>query len=199
MNQIQRDYAGSELLQHLGNKQGGDSLVYIQAAPGTYSMLRIPGINDFKAKKGNVMVHLAQLNMEEAITPGRQSNIFYAPFYLYPEIYDTTSKSYYPFLSDAFVNGTFDDVSFGGSRKYVTDGNNQQVAQYKMNMTRYVQGIITRNFPNMPFRLSAPYAVRYDDLFITFALNNLGTGNVVLGGGNHSSKKMKLRVVYSKL
>ena len=199
VNQIKRDYAGSELLQHLGDKQGGDSLVYIQSAPGTYSILRIPGINDFKAKKGNVMVHLAQLNMEEVATPGRQSNIFYAPFYVYPEIYDTTSKSYYPFLSDAFINGTYDDVSFGGLRKYVTDRNNQQVAQYKMNVTRYFQGIITRNFPNMPLRLSAPYAVRYDNLLITFALNNLGTGNVVLGGGNHSSKKMKLRVVYSKL
>lgn len=199
VNQIQRDYSGSELMQHLGEKKGGDSLVYILAAPGTYSTLKIPGINDFKIKKGNVMVHLAQLNMEEAETPGRQSNIFYAPFYIYPEIYDTTSKSYYPFLSDAFVNGTYDDVSFGGARKYVTDKNNKQVAQYKMNLTRYFQGIVTRNFPNMPFRLSAPYAVRYNDLFITFALNNLSTGNVVLGGGNHSSKKMKLRVIYSKL
>lgn len=199
VNQIQRDYSGSELIQHLGEKKGGDSLVYIQAAPGTYSTLKIPGINDFKIKKGNVMVHLAQLNMEEAETPGRQSNIFYAPFYIYPEIYDTTSKSYYPFLSDAFFNGTYDDVSFGGARKYIIDKNNKQVAQYKMNLTRYFQGIVTRNFPNMPFRLSAPYAVRYNDLFITFALNNLSTGNVVLGGGNHSSKKMKLRVIYSKL
>jgi hypothetical protein len=51
----------------------------------------------------------------------------------------------------------------------------------------------------MPIRLSAPYAIRYDDLFISFALNNLSAGNIVLGGGNHSSKKMKLRVVYSKL
>lgn len=199
VNKIERIYAGSELAQHLGDKVGGDSLVYIQAAPGTYSMLKIPGINTFKTKKGNVMVHLAELNMEEAATPGRQPNLFFPPLYLYPELYDTATKSYYPFLSDGFVNGSFDDAAFGGIRRFVVDKNNQQVASYKMNVTRYVQGIITRNYPNMPIRLSAPYAVRYDDLFISFALNNLSAGNIVLGGGNHSSKKMKLRLVYSKL
>jgi hypothetical protein len=45
----------------------------------------------------------------------------------------------------------------------------------------------------------APYSVRYQDLYINFALNNLAMGNVVIGGGNHSSQKMKLRLVYSKL
>jgi len=199
VNKIERVYTGSEITQHLGNKVGGDSLVYIQAAPGTFSMLNIPGINSFKTNKGNVMVHLAELSMEEAPTPGRQSTLFFPPLYLYPEIYDTTTKSYYPFLSDGFVNGSFDDAAFGGIRKFIVDKNNQQVAQYKMNLTRYVQGIVTRNYPNMPFRLSAPYSIRYDDLFISFALNNLSAGNIVLGGGNHSTKKMKLRVVYSKL
>ena len=199
VNSIQRDYNGSQLINHIGNKPGGDSLVYVQASPGTYSMLTIPGINEFKAKKGNVMVHLAQLNMEEVPLPGRQSSFFYAPLYIYPEVYDTTEKSFYPFLYDGFVNGTFSADVFGGVRNYVSDISNQPLAQYKMNITRHIQGIITRNYPNMPFRLTAPYAVKYNDLYISFALNNLSTGNVVLGGGNHSSKKMKLRLVYSKL
>jgi hypothetical protein len=68
-----------------------------------------------------------------------------------------------------------------------------------MNVTRYLQGIITKNNPNFKLKLYAPYALRYEDLLISFALNNLARGNVVLGGGNHSTKKMKFRVIYSKL
>ncbi len=198
VNHIERNYTGSELVQHLGTKPGGDSLVYIQAAPGTYSMLRIPGLNEFKSKKGNVMIHLAQLSMDEAQTPGSNSSIFYAPLYMYPEIYDTTLNSFYPFFADGFVNGNYDNTTFGGFRKYNFE-NTKPIAHYDMNLTRYVQSIITRNLPNMPIKLSAPKTVRYNDLYLTLSQNSLATGSVVLGGGNHSSKKMKLRVVYSKL
>jgi len=198
VNHIERNYSGSEMSQHLGAKPGGDSLIYIQAAPGTYSLLRIPGLNEFKSKKGNVMIHLAQLSMDEAQTPGSQSNMFYAPLYMYPEIFDTTLNSFYPFFADGFVNGNYDNTTFGGFRKYNFD-NTKLIAHYDMNLTRHVQSIITRNLPNMPIKLSAPKTVRYNDLYLTLSQNSLATGNVVLGGGNHSSKKMKLRVIYSKL
>ena len=199
INTIQRDYNGSEIKKNLSLSNKGDSLVFIQATPGSYAMLNIPGINEFKKSKGNVLVHLAEIQMEEVATPGRQQGLFYAPLFMYSEIYDTATNSYYPFLSDGFNNGTFDVETFGGLRSYKNDNTIQQGAKYKMNITRYVQGIITRNYPNMPLKLSAPYSVRYENLYITFALNNLCTGNVVLGGGNNSSKKMKLRLVYSKL
>jgi hypothetical protein len=199
VNTIERDYNGSEILKNITNNPKGDSLVFIQATPGSYAMLKIQGIDDFKKTKGNVMVHLAEIQMEEVATPGRQQGLFYAPLFMYSEVYDTATNAYYPFLSDGFTSGTFDIETFGGLRLYKSDNTIQQGAKYKMNITRYVQGIITRNYPNMPLRLSAPYSVRYDDLYITFALNNLSTGNVVLGGGNNSSKKMKLRLVYSKL
>lgn len=198
-NQIVRTYTGSEAIRHLGTKPRGDSLLYLQAAPGTYSMLKIPGLDEFKQKKGNVMIHLAELSMQEVITPGRRSNFFQTPEYLYTEIFDSTNKKYYPFLSDGFVNGKFESLLFGGQRKYNSDNTGQFLSYYNMNLTRYLQGIITRNNPNFQIRLTAPYSLRYEDLYITFALNNLSRGNIVLGGGNHSSKKMKFRVVYSKL
>ena len=198
-NYIVRNYTGSEAPRHLGTKPRGDSLIYLQAAPGTYTMLKIPGLDEFKQKKGNVMVHLAQLSMQEVSTPGRRHNIFQTPEYLYAEMLDSANKKYYPFLSDAFVNGKFESFIFGGQRKYISDNSGQFLSSYNMNLTRYLQGIITKNNPNFQLRLTAPYSLRYEDLFITFALNNLARGNVVLGGGNHSSKKMKFRVVYSKL
>lgn len=198
-NQIVRNYAGSEIPVHLGTKPRGDSLVYLQSAPGTYSMLKIPGLDQFKQKKGNVMIHLAQLSMQEVSTPGRRPSIFQTPDFLYVEMFDSTNKKYFPFLSDGFINGKFEPLLFGGQRKYFSDNSGQYLSAYNMNLTRYLQGIITRNNPNFQLRLTAPYSLRYEDLFITFALNNLCKGDVVLGGGNHSSKKMKFRVVYSKL
>jgi hypothetical protein len=162
-------------------------------------MLKIPGLDEFKQKKGNVMIHLAQLSMQEVSTPGRRPTIFQTPEFLYAEMLDSANKKYYPFLSDGFQNGKFEPILFGGQRKYTSDNSGQYLSAYNMNLTRYLQGIITRNNPNFQLRLTAPYSLRYEDLFITFALNNLCRGNVVLGGGSHSSKKMKFRVVYSKL
>jgi hypothetical protein len=162
-------------------------------------MLKIPGLDEFKQKKGNVMVHLAELSMQEVSTPGRRPNIFQTPDFLYVEMLDSINKKYSPFLSDGFVNGKFEYALFGGQRKYISDNSGQYLSAYSMNLTRHLQAIITKNNPNFQFRLTAPYSLRYEDLYITFALNNLCRGNVVLGGGTHSSKKMKFRVVYSKL
>jgi hypothetical protein len=199
VNNVKRVYNGSEASLHIGDKPRGDSLVYLQAAPGTYALLQIPGLNEFKQKKGNVMVHLAKLSMEEVETPGRRPKLFGTPEFLYLEYLDTIKNAYSPLLSDAFLDGQFEPLYFGGLRKYVSDFNNNIYSSYNMNVTRYLQGIITRNNPNFKLKLFAPYALRYEDLLISFALNNLARGNVVLGGGSHSTKKMKFRVIYSKL
>ncbi|MEY4629802.1 MAG: hypothetical protein RLZZ595_2128, partial [Bacteroidota bacterium] len=53
VNNVQRTYNGSEASLHIGDKPRGDSLVYLQSAPGTYALLKIPGLDEFKQKKGN--------------------------------------------------------------------------------------------------------------------------------------------------
>ncbi len=199
VNYIKRDYAGSEAINFLGGRPRGDSLIYLQTQPGTYTTLRIPGIDDFKQKKGNVMIHLAMLSMEEVITPGRRINLFPTPQYLYAEAYDEGERKFIPFLNDAFINGRLEAFIFGGERNLIRDINSNIVSAYTFNVTRYLQGIVTRNNPNYPIRLFAPFNVRYEDLFISFALNNLARGNVVLGGGSHPTKRLKFRIIYSKL
>jgi hypothetical protein len=199
VNNVQRTYNGSEASLHIGDKPRGDSLVYLQSAPGTYALLKIPGLDEFKQKKGNVIVHLAKLSMEEVNTPGKRPGLFDTPEFMYLEYLDTIKNAYTPLSDDAFLDGQFEPIFFGGKRKYVKDFNNNLVSSYDMNVTRYLQGIITRNNPNFKLKLFAPYAVRYENLLITFALNNLARGNVVLGGGSHATKKMKFRVIYSKL
>jgi len=199
VNNVQRTYNGSEASLHIGDKPRGDSLIYLQAAPGTYALLKIPGLDEFKQKKGNVIVHLAKLSMEEVNTPGKRPGLFDTPEFMYLEYLDTIKNAYTPLSEDAFLDGQFEPIFFGGKRKYVKDINNNLVSSYDMNVTRYLQGIITKNNPNFKLKLFAPYAVRYENLLITFALNNLARGNVVLGGGSHTMKKMKFRVIYSKL
>ncbi len=198
VNQIVRSYTGSQAANFLNRSGQRDSLVYLQAAPGTFAVLRIPGIEAFKQRKGNVLVHLARLSVEEVSTTGKRA-ILTAPTQLYLEVLDTTTGRYSPFFADAFNNGQFDPVFFGSRKKDLTDASGLSYASYGMNITRYFQGIVTRNNPSFPLRLSAPFSVVYSNLQIGFGLNPLGNGQVVLGGGNHSSRKMKLRIVYSKL
>lgn len=198
VNQIVRNYNGSQAAKFLNQSGQRDSLVYLQGSPGTYAMLRIPGIEVFKQQKGNVLVHLAHLSMEEVSTTGRNPYLT-APTQLYLEILDTTTGKYVPFFSDAFNNGQFDPVFFGSRKRDLTDPLGTSYASYGMNITRYFQGIITRNNPSFPFRLSSPFSVFHVDQQIAFGLNPLGNGQVVLGGGNHATQKMKLRIVYSKL
>ncbi|MFN5422934.1 MAG: hypothetical protein ACK5AO_06690, partial [bacterium] len=123
------------------------------------------------------------------------------PQYMYAEIYDSSSNKYFPFTLDGFNNGQFEPVRFGCEKKLVTDNESRSVSRYNLNLTRYFQNIVTRNSDNYPIRLTAPYFVGYSHLFTFFSLNPIATGHVVLGGGIHSNptKKMKLRVVYSKL
>lgn len=198
VNQISRTYTGSQAARFLGQSNAGDSLVFIQGSPGTFAQLRIPGIDQLKRAKGNILVHLAQLSMEEVQTPGKNAALT-APGQLYLEILDTIRGQYLPFFSDAFTNGSFDPVFFGSRRKLLVASNGDNYSSYSMNITRYFQGIVTRNNTNFPFGLSAPYSVVYSALQIGFGLNPLGYGQVVLGGGNHPTRKMKLRIVYSTL
>lgn len=198
INQIIRKYEGSEA-DAVVNKKQKDSLVYIHTAPGTYATIKIPAIEEFKKQKGNVIVHLAALSMQEVVTPGRRADLFTAPSYLYLDVYDTTNKYNVPFFLDAFTAGTFDPQIFGGFKKFSLDPFGNIVSRYEMNITRHVQSIITRNSPNLPFILSAPHNVYYKELNASFNLNYLCRGGVVLGGGSHPNQKMKLRIVYSKL
>jgi hypothetical protein len=197
-NRIQRSYNGSQLAMHLNRPPGGDSLVYIQASPGTYAVLRLPSLDQFKAVKGNVMVHLAELSMSQV--PGNSNeldNYLTVPGTMYMDFLDTIQYVQYPFLTDAFLSGRYDVRVFGGFAENTVAPTGQVVSQYRFYITRYIQNFITRNSPNFPIYLYAPYTVIYPQLRVIFGVTPVARGRVKLGGGNHSSQKMKLRIIYS--
>jgi hypothetical protein len=200
VNNIKRDYSGSQIEAHLNPPPGGDSLVYLQVSPGSYAIVRLSALEGFKASKGNVMVHLAELGMQQAeAPPAENNNYLIVPNYLTLDYRDTVNNRQVPFLYDAFLSGTYTPLVFGGIPKPIVGPTGQVVSEFKFAITRYVQGIITRNEPNFPIYLYAPYTVTYKELLLSYGLNNVARGRVKVGGGKHNSQKMKLRIIYSKI
>lgn len=112
-----------------------------------------------------------------------------------------TPDSAFLFNRDIAVgfDGSLDLASFGGTLK-----NNE----YRFNITRYVQGIITRNEPNDTLRLYAPLrtAPYIQNPSGATRINvqvapAIAYGRVVLGGGSYVNpdQRLRLRIVYSNL
>jgi len=199
-NRIKRDYIGSQLANNLIPNPSSDSIPYVQASPGTYNILRIPSVDGFKAVKGNVIVHLAELSMVQIPGPANEfDNFLTPPPVIYMDFLDTIANKQYPFLTDALSGGRYDPNSFGGQAKNVIGLNGRVVSSYTFFITRYIQNMVTRNSPNFPLYLYSPYTVAYPDLRLGFGVNRVAFGRVKIGGGIHSSQKMKLRIIYSKI
>jgi hypothetical protein len=196
-NRIIRQYSGSEFSQTLG--AGADSIVYIQNSPGTYSILRIPSLQGFKAKKGNVVINRAELVMQQVPSVGQSDEIFTPPPLLYLDYYDSLAGIQKPFLSDAFSGSSYSPIQFGGIQKKVTGPGGVPVSEYRFAISRYVQGIITKNNYNNPIYLYSPYYIRYSSPILFQGFNSLATGRVKLGGGSNKRQKMYLRIIYSKI
>jgi hypothetical protein len=199
-NRIIRDRTGSDMERHLKKPVSGDSLLYIQTSPGSYATVTVPSLAGFKAAKGNVMVHLAELVVDQVPSANQKlDDILSPPPLLYLDFYDTTNKNQLPFLNDAVATGSYDPSLFGGILGNAPNAGLTPYAQYRIFITRHIQGIITRNSPNPIMYLYAPYQVSYSNLSLSFNVNPIAYGRVRLGGGNHSSKRMRLRIVYTKI
>jgi hypothetical protein len=200
-NVISRNYSGSQIAQHLGKPPAGDSIIYIQTAPGSYAKLDMPSLQGFKDTKGNVIIHRAELYMSQLASPPYElDNYLVPPGNLYIDYFDSDSLVQRPFLLDAFNSLVYAPGTFGGLRKYVTDTYGNLVAEYRFDIARYVQGIVTRS--NKPYQvfLYSPNSARYPGILLSVPINPVAYGRVKLGGGNlHSDQRMRLRIIYSKL
>jgi hypothetical protein len=187
--------AGNQWASYLNNGNNSDDKLYLQVAPsGSYASVLIPGLSTLQ----NSVIHRAELIAN--VLPSSQNTIFAPPAFLF---LDRTNKSpvdtAFLFDNDITINGdlSWNLGNFGGSL------NNDA---YKFNITRYVQGIVTRGNSNDTLRLYAPhrpivYSTVLGGKVQGPVFNRIGTGRVVLGGGTFTdpSKQLRLRVVYSKL
>lgn len=189
---------GGNWATYLANGQASDDKVYLQSSPsGSYASVVIPDLSTL----GNKVIHRAEIIATKI--PSTLDNTFTPPLQLFLDRTNMgtpdTSFLLYKDLA-AGPDGSLDFSSFGGNLKYDT---------YKFNVTRYVQGIVTRHEPNDTLRLYAPLRA---DVFAP----NIGTGTyisipvvraiasgrVILAGGNYAvnpDQRLRLRIIYSNL
>ena len=175
---------------------------YIQSSPsGSYVGIKVPNLENFP----NKVIHRAELIAAEVSDP--YSTTFPKPNLLYLDhkgpSQGTVIDTAYFFEKDiaSSATGGFDYASFGGRIK--TDNT------YRFNITRYVQGIVTRKERNDSLRLYAPYRVYNFEpsskLLLAYPYNNIldyiAKGRVVIAGTKNPdpNKRLRLHIIYSNL
>jgi hypothetical protein len=177
--------------------------IHIQSSTGSYAAIKIPGLQNLS----NRTIHRAELIIERI--PGNDQNSFDkdypfdTPPILFLDAVDSANKNRPTAIPFDFPLATntalgYDAFSFGGIEN--------RKKGYLFNLSRYVQGIVTRKEPSYTLRLYAPY---YTQPFYKpantqlnfFTSTYIGYGRVILGGGSNpdGAKKMRLRIIYSKI
>lgn len=205
-NYIGRDYNGTQVAA-TSNDNTADNLVYIQNTPGTYATLKIPGLDTMS----NKLIHLAELDMSSVYDT--KDTLFGPPAALMMDMYNDSINKFttlpYSFTYN-YSNGSANYANFGSYPYYQRDMSGNSIRLWRFNLTNYVQKILTKQLRNKDLRLyAAPYVNLIDVTPGYYFGSNLnlypfttvspGKGRVRLGGGNHPTQKMKLRVVYSKI
>ena len=208
-NFVKRNRTASEVNKHIGVAK--DSLVYVQTSPGTLVKIKIPGLKNF----ANKIIHRAELIAEQVPTanPNALESKWTAPDYLFLGAYDSALNLLRNVPND--YQGTSNAAQFsrfGGRVIYKSIQGYDNVATYNFDLSRYMQGVVSRKDSIFDLRLIAPvndslkYVPPYPynltggvDHISSYFANNPAIGRVRLGGGSHSKFKMRLHVYYSDL
>jgi hypothetical protein len=205
-NYIERfNFAGSPLAA-ASTTPGQDDYAYLINTPGSFATVKIPDLRSLS----NRIVHRAELIVEEVYDPSDLT--FTPPQVVFLDVYDSTLGDYkltpYDFepRNDGQQFGPYG--SFG---KSTVDNAGNPIRVWKFNISRYVQNILTKKEPLHDFRLVAAtqvterYRANYiqnsgDYTYYQTGLNpQFAFGRVRVGGGNHATQRMRLRIVYSKI
>ena len=190
-NSIMRTAGG----EYLANLQVPDpQQLYIQSSPtGSYAGVYVPGLTGFPPK----VIHRAELIAQKV--PSALDAVFTVPNRLFLDHKGMADTAY---LFDSDINigadGSLDLAQFGG----ILRSDNS----YRFNLTRYVQGIVTKHERNDTLRLYAPlrtnvHSTLYGSAISVPVLSVIANGRVVLAGTDYPdpAKRLRLRIVYSNL
>lgn len=188
---------GGNWASYLANGIPNDDKVYLQGFPGSLVTMKIPGLDTLK----NSVIHRAEIIATPL--PSLQDGLYTYPLGLFIDRINNAGDTASTFdidmaLTNNFSAYTYDITSFGGLIN--TD------STYRFNISRYVQGIVTKKDRNYKLRMYSPirafvYSPGYQAINQIYVTDLVGFGRVVLAGGNYLNpqKRMRLRVVYSKL
>lgn len=204
---VTRDYSGTPLLASLNNGPFPDPVVYLQNNPGTFAMVKLPEL----AQVSNRVVHRAELIIEQLYDVS--DSLFRAPDYLYLDASDPSITSGVKFRTIPYDllpenSGGFNLGNFGVAPLITTDLAGNRIRVWKFNLSRYVQNVLTGTQSIFDLRLYPAFRT-----FSKFGIPpgvDVPTGEITVnpapvkgrirvGGGNHPTQKMRLRIIYSKL
>lgn len=184
--------SGGEYLTNLN--VASPQQLYIQSSPtGSYVSINVPGLTNFP----NKVIHRAELIAYRL--PSVEDNYFTPPSRLLLD-HKGASDTIHIFDKDVQfdANGTVSFSLFGGTLR--SDNS------YRYNITRYVQGIVTKKEPNDSLRLYASlrnklYSSTFGTRVSVSGISNIAAGRVVLAGENYPDPalRLRLRIVYSNL
>jgi Domain of unknown function (DUF4270) len=208
-NSVIHERGSSEITSHLTHPAAGDSLIYIQTAPGSYAELKIPALSTLS----NRVIHRAELIVDQAYSPLPSDIYLTTPDFLYLDTKDTsTNGTYIPIPCDFSISSQQtqpDFAYFGGTKKIVSDGSGHQLSRYVFNISRYVQSIVTKASNNATLRLQAPYTISNQASYVdrcnqlvsqfVFPLNNIAKGGIKINGTNNTPTRLRLHIIYSAL
>lgn len=206
-NYVRRDYAGTPVAAAAGVTVQAP-IAYVQSSPGTYVNIKIPDLPAL----GNRVIHRAELIVEQVYDPS--DLLFAPPARLFLDAYDPSiqeSNKYrsIPYSLDLSPNSGFDLAGFGTVPLNSTDPFGNPIKVWKFNLSRYVQHVVTGTQTSYDMRLYAPLVVALKTRTIGFSGDidvsgiyvgsSIANGRIRIGGGNHPSQRMRLRIIYSKL
>ncbi len=214
-NYVNRNYAGTSFPA----PNTPTDKIYLQTSPGTFGNLKIPGLNAWKDT--NRIIHRAYLVIDQ-VDANPLSKVYTPPPYLYLDLKDTVPGRYKPVYFDLsnnpynpdativnplyhpYPNANVDLSLFGGVAMQRYEAGNL-FYRYEINITRYVQHMVTNGYRNYDLRLYAPFTYYYPQYagtqYVIPYYNPIAAGRVVVGTGNYldPNHKMKLVVIYSKV
>lgn len=208
-NKIHRTYTGSTA-DPVINSGLPSSLAFIQTAPGTSSTVKVTGLDTLAGK--NYIIHRAELVARQIYQgPLQTENTFLPPtLHLFtlngsgqnaPIPYDSIfyfQQSSFDFVRNVTLFNIQNTYSGGAATFYLDDANNT-AAEYRMNITRYVQNIVNGRAVRRDFKLAAPYFAEFSGGRSSgTSINPIAFGRVQLGGGTHPRYPMYVRIYYSK-
>lgn len=173
--------------------------VYLQTSPGSFALLKIPGLTGLN----NRIIHRAEISFKPVDIPA--NSVYTSPRFLFLDVIDSVNNRFLTVRDDfnySFSSYTYDYQLFGGFLKS---------GKYFINLTRYVQNLVTTSGSNYAFRLYAPKTAIPNYVYpkesgsiitgrVGITVNpQIANGRAVVGGGSNSANPMVLRIIYSKI
>lgn len=211
-NYIKRNRSTGQVAAYLApNTTENDDLIFIDAAPGIFAKLLVPGLDTVS----NKIIHRAEIVMEQVPADFSADDSLTAPnLFLAAYSADTGRRFAIPNdvqFSSASISNQSSLGSFPVSKKDPSTG--KTIASYRFDVSRYVQGVVTRDEKTYDFIMFAPFdefiygSISTSSQFYTGLydgstykpLNYPAIGRVRLGGGSNEAHKMRLHIVYSDI